>query len=245
MATTAPSVTSSQESSKSFTNFIKQYILIPLDSALLASFPEIGHLAPVILTLGTAFLALITLNLPLATFSASSFESLFLYNAVKLFSDYTFTGVIDAGENIEGCKSKFQTMNPSRFNWFMEQGIKKTFPNQALYFISYAAGYLIQAMQVFSKELSELGPQYSNRTYFAMIGAAFFIALYTVYLLAHGCDGIFTLLSSIFIGLIVGILICLQNYTLFGKTSVNVLFIPPLVRKTGQDFVCVASKTNN
>jgi hypothetical protein len=245
MATVAPQPQNGEKKSKKFFDWIKENFIVPIDSALLASFPEIGHLAPVILTLGTAFISLITLNLPLATFSASSFESLFLYNAVKLFSDYTFTTVMDAGEDTGACKSKFQTMNPSRFDWFMEKGIKKTFPNQALYFISYAAGYLIQAMQVFSKELSELGPQYSNRTYFAMIGAAFFIILYTVYLLAHGCDGYFSLFSTIFIGVIVGILICLQNYAIFGKTSVNVLFIPPLVRKTGQDFVCVASKSNN
>jgi hypothetical protein len=224
----------------------KEYILIPFDKQLLSIAPEIGHLAPVILTIGTAFVSLLTLNYPLAMFAAGSVEAHLLYNIAKLIGDYFVTPLIGiteprAADKEASCRSFFQMMSPSRFNWFMEQGIKTTFPNQPLYWISFAAAYLIQSMKFFAEEMEELGPQYSNRPYLAVIGACMFIALYTVYLLTYGCDGIFTLLISIAVGVVVGLLISSQNYLLFGKSSVNVLFVPPLTRRTGMDYICVSS----
>jgi hypothetical protein len=224
----------------------KEYILIPFDKQLLSIAPEIGHLAPVILTIGTAFVSLVTLNYPLFMFAASSVEAHLLYNIAKLVSDYFVTPILGIshprdGEKEASCRSFFQTMNPSRFNWFMEQGIKTTFPNQPLYWLSFAAAYLIQSMKFFSEEASELGPQYSNRPYLAILGASMFIALYAVYLMMYGCDGIFTILISIAIGVVVGLLISSQNALLFGKPSVNVLFVPPLMKRAGMDYICVSS----
>ena len=121
----------------------------------------------------------------------------------------------------------------------MEQGLKTTFPNQPLYFIAFAASYCLQSMMFFSKEASELGPQYSNRPYLAMVGAGIFLALFSIYLLIYGCDSIFTIFFSIFVGALIGLLICYQNYLLFGKDGVNLMFIPPLARRTGMDYICV------
>jgi hypothetical protein len=228
---------------KSFWEQFKEYILIPFDKQLLSIAPEVGHLAPVILTIGTAFVSLVTLNYPLFMFAAGSVEAHLLYNVAKLVSDYFVTPIIGISEPREesSCRSFFQTMNPSRFNWFMERGVKTTFPNQPLYWISFAAAYLIQGMKYFSQEASELGPQYSNRPYLAILGASMFIALYAVYLMMYGCDGIFTLLVSIAIGVVVGLLVSSQNYLLFGKSSVNVLFVPPLAKRSGMDYICVSS----
>ena len=96
-------------------------------------------------------------------------------------------------------------------------------------------------MKYFSEEASELGPQYSNRTYLAVLGACMFIALYSIYLMMYGCDGVFTILLTIAIGVVIGLLISSQNYLLFGKPSVNVFFIPPLARRSGMDYICVSS----
>jgi hypothetical protein len=127
----------------------------------------------------------------------------------------------------------------------MEQGIKTNFPNQPLYWISFAAAYFIHSMKFFSQETSELGPQYSNRPYLAIIGACMFLALYAVYLLSYGCDGVFTILLSIAIGVLVGLLISTQNYLLFDKSAINVMFIPLLVNRSGMDYVCVSSSSNS
>jgi hypothetical protein len=127
----------------------------------------------------------------------------------------------------------------------MSHGIVKEFPNSPLYFISFAAAYCLQSMSFFSEEASELGPQYSNRQYIGILATALFITLYSIYLLAYGCDGVFNLLITIIIGLVVGYLICYQNYFLLGKTGVDLLFIPPIARRSGMDYICVTTNTPN
>jgi hypothetical protein len=96
-------------------------------------------------------------------------------------------------------------------------------------------------MYFFSQETSDLGPQYSNRPYLGILGAGMFIALYALYLAAYGCDSIFNLILTSVIGIIVGMLICYQNFLLLGKGGVDLLFIPPIARRAGMDYICVTT----
>jgi hypothetical protein len=221
---------------------IKDYILSPIDSTVKVV-PEIGHLSPVIMTFGTVFVALITLNYPLFMFGLSSIESYLVYNTISAVSSAAttpFGGVrIEESKGKGECSSFYQGLSPSRFEYFMKRGLLKEFPNTPLYFICFAASYCIQSMFFFSKECSELGPSYSNRIYLALLATGMFIVLYTLYLVINGCDGIFSLLATIIIGLLVGYLICYQNYFLFGKSSVDLIFVPILGKRSGLDYVCV------
>jgi hypothetical protein len=232
---------------KSMWDSFVEFILIPVDKGVLTAVPEIGHLAPVILSIGTAFVALVTLNFPLMMLSGSTVEAYLFYTALSSASSYTVTpllGVIDAqlpADQRKFCKSFFQTLTPSRFDYLMSKGLRAEFPNSPLYFICFAAAYCIQSMYFFSQECSELGPQYSNRPYLAIIASAMFVLLYTIYLLAFSCDSGFTLVFTIILGLLVGYLICYQNYLLLGKNAVNLLFIPSLARRTGMDYICVTT----
>jgi hypothetical protein len=92
-----------------------------------------------------------------------------------------------------------------------------------------------------SEECSEFGPQYSNRPYLALISSGMFILLYLIYLLSYGCDSWLPLLFTILLGLFVGYFISTQNYLLFGKNSINLLFLPTLGRKSGMDYICVTT----
>jgi hypothetical protein len=207
--------------------------------------PEVGHLSPVIMTFGTLFVALITLNYPLAMFGFSSAEAYLIYNTISGVSSLAatpFSGVKTESSKKE-CSSFYQGLSPSRFEYFMKRGLLKEFPNTPLYFICFAASYCIQSMFFFSKECSELGPSYSNRIYLALLATGMFIILYTLYLVIHGCDGFFSLLATILIGLLVGYLICYQNYFLFGKSSVDLIFVPILGKRSGMDYVCVRTKS--
>lgn len=249
MASAAPTAVSvaptiQKPPEKTLFEMAKEFFLLPFDKMILSTVPEIGHLAPVILTLGTAFLGIITLNWPLSVFSASSFEALMFYNILKVLSDYSITPILGMDSTpLKGvCQSYFQTMTPSRFSWFLQEGVKKSFPNKSLYFISFAASYCIQSLLTFSKEASELGPKVSNRPYLAIAGAAMFIGLYALYLSSYGCETFFSIIGSITFGVLIGMLICYQNYLLFDKSSVNLMFIPPLVRRSGMDYLCVSSK---
>jgi hypothetical protein len=46
---------------------------------------------------------------------------------------------------------------------------------------------------------------------------------------------------TIALAAVVGYLISYQNVELFGKESINMLFIPPLVKRSGMDYVCVTT----
>jgi len=241
--TPAPAPAPATIKTNGFWDNVKEFILIPFDNSIMLA-PEIGHLAPVIMTLGVAFMAIVTLNYPLAIFSASTVEASLIYNLVHMLSTYIATpeGLRTDKAN-DRCKSSFEHLTPSRFAYFFSKGLKKDFPVSSLYYITFAASYCIQSMIFFSKECSELGPQYSNRPYLAIIGAALFIVLFSIYLLAYGCDTLTNMLFTIIIASLIGYLICYQNYILFGKSSVNLLFIPILAQRDSLDFICVSSKS--
>ena len=206
--------------------------------------PEIGHLAPIILSFGTLFMALISLNYPLAIFSLSSVEAFAFYSVLNKMGTYIatpFSG-INSGTQSKTCASQFQTTTPSRFNLFMKNGLIKEFPNSPIYFISFAAAYCIQSMYFLTDELSELGPSYSNRPYIAIISAAMFILLYTFFLLAYSCDSIFSIGISCVLGLLIGYFISTQNHALLGKDGINILFIPVLAQRSGMSYVCANLK---
>lgn len=246
MAAPVPAPAAAQTPTMGFWSSFKEYFLLPFDKAILSTIPEIGHLSPVIFTVGTLFLAAVTLNYPLAVFGATTVEANLLYSVIQMLSDYTVTptlGISTTAAPNAGCRSVFQTLTPPRFKTLMGQGLKQEFPNTALYYITFAASYCIQSMYFFSKECSELGPQYSNRPYLSILGAALFIVLYSMYLFAYGCDSVFSIFFTVLIGGLVGYLLCYQNYLLLGKPGVNLLFIPPLARRGGLDYICVT--TNN
>lgn len=228
--------------SAGFWQSVKEYILLPIDKTVVSTIPEVGHLAPIILSLGTLFIASVTLNYPLAIFGASSIEAGLLYNVFEMLGDYIQPPTVPTTSTSPSCQTSFQTLTSSRFKQFLDKGLKDTFPNSPLYYISFAAAYCIQSMYFFSKECSELGPQYSNRPYLAILGATMFLLLYSVYLLAYGCASSLTIGMTILLGLLVGYLICYQNFLLLGKPAVNLLFIPPLARRSGLDYVCVTTK---
>jgi len=240
----APSPTSSITEDGGWWEKFKEFIAIPLDKSVLRTLPDLGHLSPIIISIGSAFVALVTLNYPLAVLSASSVEAYFVYNTLSMVGKYGATPNLSIPDKVPGdyCKSSFQRMTPSRFDAIFSTGLRNEFPNSALYFLCFAAAYCIQSMVLFSTETEELGPQYSNRPYLALISAGMFILLYTIFLVNSSCGTIFSLLLTIFIGLFVGYLICYQNYLLFGKNAVSLLFIPALARRSGMDYICVTAK---
>jgi hypothetical protein len=224
------------------------YILIPTDQTIFQILPELGHLSPVIMIMGTAFFALVTMNYPLSIFSASSVEAFWILSWFQSLTHATAspTAFVRMEEKTKGqilsCKSRFQITTPSRFSAFMSQGLVEEYPNSALYMISYATAYLLQSLTFFQKEMENLGPSYSNRPYLAMIAGGLFLSLYSAYLLMYGCDSLTSMFAAILLGLFVGYLIANQNALLLGKSSVNVLFTPELAIRKGMDYLCVTTK---
>ena len=245
MATTAPPLVV-EESQGTFYKLLKQFILIPVDKAMLRAAPELGHLTPILAIFGSLFFGLLTLNPSIALLGGSAIEASLLFGVLQSLFSYTATPysslVSEQSDTKQArCTSFFHTITPSRFKLFLESGLRQPWPNSPLYFLSFFTAYCIQSMLFFNKETANLGPAYSNRPYLATIAAVLLLSIYFIYLMVYGCDSFFTAAFSIVAGLVVGLLICMQNYAIFGKENVNVLFIPPIMRKENMDYICVAS----
>lgn len=230
-----------------FVNKFYEYILLPADQSILQILPELGHLAPVIMTVGSGLFALLTLNASLGMFALSSVEAYAILSWLQSLAHVAATPTLffrsdpSTPSQTQACASRFQMITPSRFDFFMKRGLLADFPNAPLYMMSYATGYILQSFAFFNKEIENLGPAYSNRPYLAMIAAGLFISLYSAYIAMYGCDSLLSMFTAILLGLFVGYLISNQNALLFGKWSVNVLFTPELSKREGMDYLCVTT----
>jgi hypothetical protein len=182
-------------------------------------------------------------------FSASVVEASIVFVTLRYFSDFIVTPTLGSMTPAEmdarsaECTSYFKVLTTSRFKAMMGDGIQRTFPNYPIYYLVFAAVYCIQSLLFFSKECSELGPSYSNRPYMSIIGGTMFICLYSLYYLVYGCDSFFSILCTAILAGTVSFLICHQNVALFGRESVDLLYIPPLTQRSGMDYICVTTNT--
>lgn len=216
-----------------------------LISPVEARFAELSLFSPAIFTLGSLFISFITLNYPIFLLSIASGEALLLQNVLKGVSSYMATAESiqsskDIGKDVK-CKSKYQGSESTKFKYLLDNGLSAPFPNSALYFLSFASAYCIQSMSFFSKESYERGSAYSSRPYIAYISAGLSIILFSIFLLINTCDTPLGVILSVILGLLIGFTLCYQNYLLFGKAGVDLLFIPPLVERKGMDYICVST----
>ncbi len=205
--------------------------------------PELCHLSPIIFTVGAFLFSLLTLNYSIAIFGIAALEAMFLYSPLSMLGSYFLQhDDLRPGNTLAPeCTSRFQRITKFRFKDFIDQGLKPEFPHYGLYFLSFASGYMIQSMNFLSEEISMMGEEYSNRLYLSMIGAVMFITVYLVHLLMYECNSTSSLFFTIIIGAFVGILISLLHYSLGGKQAINTLFVPPIVKREGLDYLCVRS----
>lgn len=247
-ATTASSSTAPKEKTSSTstespapTNFILS-LLQPIEN----KFGEFANLSPVIVTLGSLFISIATLNYPIFLFSLASGEALVFQKVLSGVSSMMVTSddIKDNKDIGKGskCKSVYEGSISTKFKYLLANGIGNPFPNQSLYFLSFASAYCIQAMLFFTKECYERGSSYSTRPYLATVGTSLFVLLFSIYLMVYNCDTMLGVVMSIVVGLLIGFILCNQNFYLFGKQGIDMLFIPPLIERSGMDYICVSTK---
>lgn len=244
----APSTTASTASTASLEKdaggiltLLYTFILSPVE----AKFSELSLFSPVIFTLGSLFISFITLNYPIFLLSVASGEALLIQNALQGVSTYmASTESIQESRSIgkdPKCKSRYEGSESTKFKYLLTNGISSPFPNSALYFLSFASAYCIQSMTFFTKECYERGSSYSIRPYIGYISASLCIILFSIFSLIYSCDSPVGIMLSIILGLLIGFTLCYQNYLLFGKSGVDLLFIPPLLARSGMDYICVST----
>jgi len=120
-------------------------------------------------------------------------------------------------------------------------GILSGFPSSALYIVSVACTYIITAMMNFSAEIQLLGEDATSKWWTSLISSMLLIISLMLFRITYSCDTFINVIVSIFIGVMVGGLIVLQNSKLFGLSSLNILGVPILKQRTadgGTLYVC-------
>jgi RsiW-degrading membrane proteinase PrsW (M82 family) len=81
-------------------------------------------------------------------------------------------------------------------------------------------------------ELQALGPAYAARFYIAIFASFLLLVIVTFYRIANGCDGLGTVIFTLFFGFLIGALLVYQNNSLLGRDSTNLTGIPLLRERT-------------
>jgi hypothetical protein len=110
---------------------------------------------------------------------------------------------------------------------------------------SFIGAYIVGVLLYLKNELEILGGQYGEQYKTRMYGSvAFFVFIVFItmtYRLLTGCDNALNILASLLFGLSIAALVLLQNNSVLGIQSLNLLGVPILRKRTetGADlYVC-------
>ena len=207
---------------------------------------EMIRIFPDGIIMGMGFFALITLSFPYGTFFGSLVESLLPFYALRTANSYLNFVSPNKGTPNTQCVSGFMSNNIESLTLF-GSGMKSEFPSAHLYIISVASSYIMSILFRFAKELELMGSNYSSRFYIASLSLPILITCIALFRIYFGCDDFGVLFFSIIAGLIVGVILVEQNYRLFGLSSLNIIGIPVLHKRTadGQSlYICPNPKPN-
>jgi hypothetical protein len=217
-------------------------VLERFGASLLEIPAEMGRIFPDALVLGIGFFSLITLSFPYFIFFVGLAESLLVFHGLRSANEYfNFIDTKLPGySQTKACRSGFSGLSMGTLSMF-GSGILSGFPSSALYIVSVACTYIITAMMNFSAEIQLLGEDATSKWWTSLISSMLLIISLMLFRITYSCDTFINVIVSIFIGVMVGGLIVLQNSKLFGLSSLNILGVPILKQRTadgGTLYVC-------
>jgi len=219
-------------------NIYKNNSVIPIVQEMMRIFPE-----GIVITSGVY--ALLTLSFPFAVFFGSMVEASLLLILIRETMSYIgmspMFALSKSGTRL--CRPGFADMAPTlqTLTTFASDPIKNPFPSPPIFMLSVASAYLFSTLNAQSKELESLGPAYSSRYYVSAIFLTTLLFVFVSFRIAFGCETFGTVMMSIPIGLILGMLLVQQNTRLFGPASINLSGISLLANKTasgGPIYIC-------
>jgi hypothetical protein len=119
------------------------------------------------------------------------------------------------------------------------------FPSYPIYMLASASAYIFSTLNAQSKDLAALGPRYAMKYYISIVSLFILLGVFMVFRIFNGCETAMTVLLSVPVGLVVGILLVQQNIRLFTKSGINLTGIPQMASLTanGQKiYVCPGGK---
>ena len=222
-------------------NAIESAVTIPVSFVA-----EMIRIFPDGIVMGMGFFAALTASFPYGIFFLSLVESLGIFHGLRLLDTYLniSTAMQTKTAYTTKCISGFMSNTIQTLSLF-GSGNQSAFPSAPIYIVSMASSYIMSILFRFSKELEVLGPNFSSRFYLAAISLPLFILSFVLFRLYFGCDDFGVLLTSIFIGGLIGVTLVEQNYRIFGLSSLNLIGIPFIKSRTADGkklYVCPSQK---
>jgi hypothetical protein len=211
---------------------------------------EIIRLFPDGLVIASGLFALFTLSYPHAILFGSMIEASLVYRLLRSVGSFLNLagGVATPTSFTDKCRSGFTGGDFSTLSLFGGNTANYPWPSFPLFMLSTAAAYLFSSLSTLSKELEALGPAYSAKYYVSLIFLGLLLLLFTTFRLVYSCDTVGTLLTTLPLGIILGLLLVQQNSRLFGRDAINLVGVPILRNRAANGqalYVCPKNPKSN
>jgi len=206
---------------------------------------ETLRLLPDSVVLGTGLLAMISLCKSYGVLVLAMVELMI----VQRLAASAVGGIspIGAGHDAlhQSCQPGMAFSNNMRISLLETIGKPSFFPSPTMFFVAGTVSYMIGSVKEFGREIKALGGDLTTRTTAGIVLSSFLVFVMMVFRYSYGCETFETLLMSLVLGAIMGILLIFQNKALFGREGLNILNLPMI--KTVEEsnapmFVCAPSK---
>jgi hypothetical protein len=217
--------------------FVNEYIL-----SLAA---ESMRLLPDSVVLGTAILTALSLCQSYGVLLLAMVEMMLIQRLAGTFMG----GIAPIGAGPQAlqsvCQPGFVFPNNMRISIVETIGKPSLFPSPVMFFLTGVTTYMIGSMSEFSKEIKTLGGETETRSTVAMVLSGLFVFALFLFRFSYGCETFGAIFMSALFGLVVGILVLMQNKRIFGREGINLLNLP--IIKTMDErgkpmYVCAPSK---
>ena len=208
-------------------DFIEKFAAM-MDAYPAAGLREIIRMIPDGLFVGTGLFALISQNYAVAILFLTILETLLITVGLQsLFGYISLPDVLPSAASLgRNCVSGFQSPTLNTLSIFFKMGVTSAYPSPPIFVYMTACIYILACMQQFFPEMEELGPGFSTRYYVGLILSTLMLLIISIFRLLTGCDTWGVIAFSIISALILGVVLCFQNKTVFGKEAINLMGIP-------------------
>jgi len=184
------------------------------------------RILPDSVVLGTAVLAGISYCKSYGVLLLTMFELMLIQRGFSMI----ISGIAPVGAGSDAlqhmCEPGFTFPNSMRVSLLETIGTPSMFPSPTIFFLTGILAYMIGAMQQFGREIKSLFGELQIRTTVATACSFLFTLAMLMFRYSYGCESFGTLLVSLILGSIVGMLLVFQNQAVFGRDGINVLNIP-------------------
>ena len=201
---------------------------------------EMIRIFPDGLVLVVGLFSLVTLSIPYGTFFLALLESVGIFSILDSFNivePRPITGAVDPKDRSDKCTSGYR----NKFMEIFSMLGKNRSLSPSLYILSVATAYIVTTLFSLKTELETFGKNFVTRFYYSIIGLPLFVLMFILFNMAYGCFPFPSIIVSVVLGIVTGVLLCALHLNIFGKEAINIIGIPLLYEKTAEGsplYVC-------